>query len=62
MINAATTGNPTLCFVTPSGLEPETPVLKARCSKPIELRSHIVVPGGFEPPRSESKSDELPLF
>ena len=49
-------------IVTPSGLEPETPVLKARCSKPIELRSHIVVPGGFEPPRSESKSDELPLF
>ena len=27
-------------MVTPSGLEPETPVLKARCSKPIELRGH----------------------
>ena len=49
-------------FVTPSGLEPETPSLKVRCSKPIELRSHIVVPGGFEPPRRESKSRELPLF
>ena len=30
-------------IVTPSGLEPETPSLKVRCSKPIELRSHIVV-------------------
>ena len=27
--------------VTPSGLEPETPSLKVRCSKPIELRGHL---------------------
>ena len=48
-------------IVTPSGLEPETPSLKVRCSKPIELWSHIVTPEGFEPPLSGPKPLVLPL-
>ena len=37
-------GSPTPALrqvVTPSGLEPETPALKVRCSKPIELRGQM---------------------
>ena len=35
--------------VTPVGLEPTTPALKVRCSKPSELRSHFGWHMGFEP-------------
>jgi hypothetical protein len=39
----------TYTFVSPTGLEPVTPSLKVRCSKPTELRRHFVRIAGFEP-------------
>ena len=40
------------CFVIPVGLEPTTPALKVRCSKPTELRNQI--------PHFTSLTDWLP--
>ena len=36
-------------YVSPTGIEPMTPSLKVKCSKPAELRRPIVVTVGFEP-------------